>query len=151
MTCVPHLKPPMQPASRQGPRCGARRKGFPEVQQVTHRLMAALRKAGNAPVLLDKALLAITLDVIGRIGFAKDFGATAGFEALVDGGAPPPGPGASEGTFPAGCEALAAARAGCFSVTNTSVWPACRLPRPLFRSSLELAAGVPGGYAPRLL
>ena len=76
-----------------------RRKGFPEVQQVTQRLMAALRKADGAPLLLDKALLCITLDVIGRIGFAKDFGATAGFDALVNGSAPPPDPGVGAGFY----------------------------------------------------
>ena len=56
-----------------------------------------LRKADGRPLLLDKALLCITLDVIGRIGFAKDFGAAAGFAANTNGTAPFPGPGVREG------------------------------------------------------
>ena len=66
------------------------RKGFPEVQAVTNNVMRAMRKARGAPIPLEKAALCVTLDVIGRVGFQKDFGATAGFEAALEGTAPPP-------------------------------------------------------------
>ena len=61
------------------------RKGFPEVQVVTSNVMRAMRKARGAPIPLEKAALCVTLDVIGRVGFQKDFGATAGFEAALEG------------------------------------------------------------------
>ncbi|BDA47645.1 Cytochrome P450 3A28 [Coccomyxa sp. Obi] len=66
------------------------RKGFPEVQQVTQRLINAMRKAKGAALALDKATLCVTLDVIGRVGFQKDFGATSNFEAVIEGKLPPP-------------------------------------------------------------
>ena len=66
------------------------RKGFPEVQAVTNHVMSAMRKARGAPLPLEKAALCVTLDVIGRVGFQKDFGATASFEAVTEGKAPPP-------------------------------------------------------------
>ena len=65
------------------------RKGFPEVQAVTNHVMSAMRKARGAPLPLEKAALCVTLDVIGRVGFQKDFGATASFEAVIEGKAPP--------------------------------------------------------------
>lgn len=68
------------------------RKGFPEVQQVTQRLINAMKKAKGHPLALDKATLCVTLDVIGRVGFQKDFGATSSFEAAIEGKLPaPPG------------------------------------------------------------
>ena len=66
------------------------RKGFSEVQAVTNHVMRAMRKAQGAPIPLEKAALCVTLDVIGRVGFQKDFGATSGFEAAIEGKAPPP-------------------------------------------------------------
>ena len=67
-----------------------RRKGFPEVQAVTNHVISAMRKARGAPLPLEKAALCVTLDVIGRVGFQKDFEATTGFEAAIEGKAPPP-------------------------------------------------------------
>lgn len=57
---------------------------------MTNNIMRAMRKAQGAPIPLEKAALCVTLDVIGRVGFQKDFGATAGFEAVLEGTAPPP-------------------------------------------------------------
>ena len=57
---------------------------------MTNNVMHAMRKAQGAPIPLEKAALCVTLDVIGRVGFQKDFGATAGFEAVLEGTAPPP-------------------------------------------------------------
>ena len=65
------------------------RKAFPEVQQVTQRLIDAMRKAKGAALPLDKATLCVTLDVIGRVGFQKDFGATSSFAAVIEGELPP--------------------------------------------------------------
>ena len=67
-----------------------RRKGFPEVQAVTNHVISAMRKARGAPLPLEKAALCVMLDVIGRVGFQKDFEATTGFEAAIEGKAPPP-------------------------------------------------------------
>lgn len=69
---------------------GVCRKGFPEVQAVTNHVISAMRKARRAPLPLEKAALCVTLDVIGRCGFQKDFGAIASFEAAIEGRAPPP-------------------------------------------------------------
>lgn len=66
------------------------RKGFPEVQAVTSHAISAMRKARGAQLPLEKAALCVTLDVIGRVGFQKDFGATASFEAAIEGTAPAP-------------------------------------------------------------
>ncbi len=60
---------------------------------MTQRLINAIRKAKGAALALDKATLCVTLDVIGRVGFQKDFGATSNFEAVIEGKLPPP-PGA---------------------------------------------------------
>lgn len=57
---------------------------------MTNNVMRAMRKARGAPIPLEKAALCVTLDVIGRVGFQKDFGGTAGFEAVIEGTAPPP-------------------------------------------------------------
>ena len=57
---------------------------------MTKHIISAMRKARGAPLPLEKAALCVTLDVIGRVGFQKDFGATAGFEAAIEGKAPPP-------------------------------------------------------------
>ena len=57
---------------------------------MTNHVMSAMRKARGAPLPLEKAALCVTLDVIGRVGFQKDFGATASFEAVIEGKAPPP-------------------------------------------------------------
>lgn len=59
---------------------------------MTQRLINAMKKAQGHPLALDKATLCVTLDVIGRVGFAKDFGATSSFEAAIEGKLPaPPG------------------------------------------------------------
>ena len=111
---------------------------------MTHRLMAALRKAGGTPVLLDKGLLCITLDVIGRIGFAKDFGATAGFEALTSGSAPASGPGKQGTTLYGFCSTFL----GFIPCDNTIL---CGFLQPaLHISSLGAGTGCwsPWGYAP---
>ena len=57
---------------------------------MTNNVLRAMRKARGAPIPLEKAALCVTLDVIGRVGFQKDFGATAGFEAVLEGSATPP-------------------------------------------------------------
>lgn len=77
------------------------RKGFPEVQAVTYHVMRAMRKAKGAPIPLEKAALCVTLDVIGRVGFQKDFGATSSFEAAIEGKALPPTGEDSEGSHTA--------------------------------------------------
>lgn len=76
-----------RPECEEAPAC---RKCFPEVQAVTNNVMRAMRKARGSPIPLEKAALCVTLDVIGRVGFQKDFGATAGFEAAIEGTVPPP-------------------------------------------------------------
>ena len=57
---------------------------------MTYHVMHAMHKAKGAPIPLEKAALCVTLDVIGRVGFQKDFGATSGFEAAIEGKSPPP-------------------------------------------------------------
>ncbi|BDA49870.1 Cytochrome P450 3A28 [Coccomyxa sp. Obi] len=52
------------------------RKGFGHVVQVNRQLISILEAKQGAPVDLDNATLRVTLDVIGRVGFGKDFGAT---------------------------------------------------------------------------
>ncbi|KAK9905036.1 hypothetical protein WJX75_008344 [Coccomyxa subellipsoidea] len=52
------------------------RKGFGHVVQVNRQLISILEEKRGAPVDLDNATLRVTLDVIGRVGFGKDFGAT---------------------------------------------------------------------------
>lgn len=44
--------------------------------QVNQQLIRILEGKQGAPVDLDNATLRVTLDVIGRVGFGKDFGAT---------------------------------------------------------------------------
>ncbi len=68
----------------------SRRKAFPEVQGVTQRLINAMKQARGAPLPLDKATLCVTLDVIGRVGFAKDFGATSSFQTAIENPQPLP-------------------------------------------------------------
>lgn len=59
---------------------------------MTNHVMRAMRKARGAPLPLEKAALCVTLDVIGRVGFQKDFGATSSFDTAIDGVASsPPG------------------------------------------------------------
>lgn len=53
-----------------------RRKGFGHVVQVNRQLINILKDKRGVPVDLDNATLRVTLDVIGRVGFGKDFGAT---------------------------------------------------------------------------
>lgn len=52
------------------------RKGFGHVLQVNQQLISILEAKAGAEVDLDNATLRVTLDVIGRVGFGKDFGAT---------------------------------------------------------------------------
>ncbi|CAK0783590.1 hypothetical protein CVIRNUC_006789 [Coccomyxa viridis] len=52
------------------------RKGFGHVVQVNHQLISILDDSSSAEINLDNATLRVTLDVIGRVGFGKDFGAT---------------------------------------------------------------------------
>ena len=52
------------------------RKGFGHVVQVNHQLISILEDSNTAEINLDNATLRVTLDVIGRVGFGKDFGAT---------------------------------------------------------------------------
>jgi hypothetical protein len=59
------------------------------VQKVTQRLIDAMKVAKGGPLPLDKATLCVTLDVIGRVGFGKDFGATHGFQAAIEHPQPP--------------------------------------------------------------
>ena len=44
--------------------------------QVNQQLISILEDSAGAEVDLDNAALRVTLDVIGRVGFGKDFGAT---------------------------------------------------------------------------
>ena len=55
---------------------------------MTSHIISAMHRARGAPLPLEKAALCVTLDVIGRCGFQKDFGATASFEAAIEGKAP---------------------------------------------------------------
>jgi len=52
------------------------RKGFGHVLQVNQQLISILDDKAGAEIDLDNATLRVTLDVIGRVGFGKDFGAT---------------------------------------------------------------------------
>ena len=52
------------------------RKGFGHVVQVNHQLISILDGSSSVEINLDNATLRVTLDVIGRVGFGKDFGAT---------------------------------------------------------------------------
>ena len=52
------------------------RKGFGHVVQVNHQLISILDDSSSAEINLNNATLRVTLDVIGRVGFGKDFGAT---------------------------------------------------------------------------
>ena len=56
--------------------CCCRRKGFGHVLQVNQQLISILEDSAGAEIDLDNAALRVTLDVIGRVGFGKDFGAT---------------------------------------------------------------------------
>lgn len=58
---------------------GGCRKGFGHVVQVNRQLISILEAKRGAPIDLDNATLRVTLDVIGRVGFGKDFGATRDF------------------------------------------------------------------------
>ena len=77
---------PQQPTSSISRAYGygtASRKGFHHVVNINKRLIAALKAATPAKAVdMDNAAQRITLDVIGRVGFEKDFGAT---EDLADG------------------------------------------------------------------
>ena len=44
--------------------------------QVNQQLVSILEDSAGAEIDLDNAALRVTLDVIGRVGFGKDFGAT---------------------------------------------------------------------------
>ncbi len=44
--------------------------------QVNQQLISILEDSAGAEIDLDNATLRVTLDVIGRVGFGKDFGAT---------------------------------------------------------------------------
>lgn len=44
--------------------------------QVNQQLIGILEEKAGAEVNLDNAALRVTLDVIGRVGFGRDFGAT---------------------------------------------------------------------------
>lgn len=55
----------------------ARRQGFGHVLAVNQQLVRILAARGGVAVDMDNAALRVTLDVIGRVGFGKDFGATA--------------------------------------------------------------------------
>ena len=57
-------------------RCLTCRKGFGHVVQVNNQLISILEDSSSAEINLDNATLRVTLDVIGRVGFGKDFGAT---------------------------------------------------------------------------
>ena len=52
------------------------RKGFGHVLQVNQQLISILEDKEGTDIDLDNAALRVTLDVIGRVGFGKDFGAT---------------------------------------------------------------------------
>lgn len=53
------------------------RKGFHHVVSTNERLIEALQAAGpDTAVDIDNAAQRVTLDVIGQVGFGKDFGAT---------------------------------------------------------------------------
>jgi fatty acid synthase len=52
------------------------RKGFGHVVRVNQQLISILAQKARAAVDMDNASLRVTLDVIGRVGFGKDFGAT---------------------------------------------------------------------------
>ena len=56
--------------------CMHYRKGFGHVVQVNKQLINVLEAKNGAAVDLDNATLCVTLDVIGRVGFGKDFEAT---------------------------------------------------------------------------
>ncbi|KAK9846641.1 hypothetical protein WJX81_008242 [Elliptochloris bilobata] len=53
------------------------RQGFAHVLAVNQQLVSILAARAGAAVDMDNAALRVTLDVIGRVGFGKDFGATA--------------------------------------------------------------------------
>ena len=58
------------------------RHGFQHVQQTVSQLIQILRTKGPAEVVdMDHAALRVTLDVIGQVGFGKDFGATKSLDA----------------------------------------------------------------------
>ena len=52
------------------------RRGFGHVVRVNQQLISILEEKGSTAVDMDNASLRVTLDVIGRVGFSKDFGAT---------------------------------------------------------------------------
>lgn len=52
------------------------RKGFGHVLQVNQQLISILEDKDGTDIEIDNAALRVTLDVIGRVGFGKDFGAT---------------------------------------------------------------------------
>ena len=56
--------------------CGASRNGFGHVVQVNQQLISILQDKRGLSVDMDNASLRVTLDIIGRVGFGKDFGAT---------------------------------------------------------------------------
>lgn len=58
------------------------RHGFQHVQQTVSQLIHILRSKGPDEVVdMDHAALRVTLDVIGQVGFGKDFGATKSLDA----------------------------------------------------------------------
>lgn len=52
------------------------RQGFGHVVRVNEQLISILEERGRSAVDMDNASLRVTLDVIGLVGFGKDFGAT---------------------------------------------------------------------------
>jgi hypothetical protein len=74
------------------------RKGFDHVLQVNQQLVSILEDREGSDINLDNAALRITLDVIGRVGFGKDFGATRDLNSdeanldfdMMEAGAGPP-------------------------------------------------------------
>ena len=57
--------------------CTLCRRGFQYVEQTVSQLVLILKSKGPKTVVdMDHAALRVTLDVIGQVGFGKDFGAT---------------------------------------------------------------------------
>ncbi len=69
-------KSAVREVAAEGLRCCSCRKGFGHVLQVNQQLVSILEDSAGAEIDLDNAALRVTLDVIGRVGFGKDFGAT---------------------------------------------------------------------------
>ena len=98
------------------------RQGFGHVVAVNQQLVRILAARRGAAVDMDNAALRVTLDVIGRVGFGKDFGATASLDDshanaafdLMGAGEP---------------HAVSAAHTGCAVCAPTPVLGGCRARR----------------------